>query len=124
MTLILILIYYNKNDDAVTIIVVFLLALGVSTTCKAGLSFDLLLLFLGHYSKYCIIVQINSNFISYREKNDMIEYHFSIISKFLKLAIFYILFINNQSSKHTKRRSQLSLIIFYSNNGHKSRQEH
>jgi hypothetical protein len=30
----------------------------------------------------------------------------------LKLAIFYILVTNNQSSKHTKRRSQLSHIIF------------
>jgi hypothetical protein len=58
------------------------------------------------------------SFISYREKNDMIEYHISF-SYHLKLAIFYILFINNQSSKHTKRRSQLSLIFFYSNNGHK-----
>jgi hypothetical protein len=53
----------------------------------------------------------------------LIYYHrisyiiFLSFQKNLKLAIFYI---SNQSSKHTKRRSQLSLLsIFYSNNGHK-----
>jgi hypothetical protein len=58
--------------------------------------------------------------ISRTEWYDRISYIiFLSFQKKLKLAIFYILFINNQSSKHTKWRSQLSLIIFYSNNGHK-----
>jgi hypothetical protein len=68
--------------------------------------------------------------ISWIEWYDRISYIIILsFQKKLKLAIFYILFINTQSSKHTKRRSQLSLIIFYSKNWtqidiKKSRQEH
>jgi hypothetical protein len=55
--------------------------------------------------------------ISWKEWYDRISY--IIFLSFQKKLKFYILFINNQSSKHTKRRSPLSLIIFYSDNGHK-----
>jgi hypothetical protein len=58
--------------------------------------------------------------ISWKEWYDRTSYIILLwFQKNWNLAIFYILFINNQSSKHTKRRNQLSLIIFYSNNGHK-----
>jgi hypothetical protein len=58
--------------------------------------------------------------ISWNNWYDRLSYIiFLSFQKNLKLAFFYVLFINRQSSKHTKRRSQLSVIIFYSNNRHK-----